>query len=198
MTSAKNADERKPCYECRGWIGAHSPGCPAAPAPEPRNEARHPCGHLMVSDECVVCAPDASASVDDLANVTVTDQKGQCWDKREWCEFLPGSNGEAAWNTAAKLTRELADARAERDKLREIINSDAECLPGCDSYGHVEGCPYADILAHFLSLKAELARARGLLRALRAKYADTVQDFDPKEWGMADADAFLSNSTKEK
>jgi len=66
------------------------------------------------------------------------------------------------------LEAELAAKTKDYDQMRAIVAADAPYLPGCDSYAHDDGCPYADILANFLRIQSALKAANKIVDALRA------------------------------
>ena len=72
---------------------------------------------------------------------------------------------------------------AERDRWRKVASDvcghmDLECQPGCDSYGHVEGCGVYDLCVTVDNLRARMAEAERDAKRWRnaRRLADDISD----------------------
>jgi len=138
---------------------------PPAPASEP---TRHPCGHLIVSDECVVCAKPASepqaeppaAPVDDLGDDAAViafraqyPSASRAKHVELWTPFLIG------WQECAVAARAvLAALRAERDAADKKAE---EWADACDRANHALAAAQSVIAAADTQLSRVLHEMAG-------------------------------------
>lgn len=70
------------------------------------------------------------------------------------------------------LLDRLKSEREARQQFISDVSEGMECLPGCDSHGHEEGCPVADPMAAFRNLRENLQRAEAQCERLTVAARD--------------------------
>jgi len=75
---------------------------------------------------------------------------------------LAHTEPERGWDEAVKASAQLAETRAEVERLTAIINEGPDCLDGCDSVMHEDLCPNANPREAWAALRAKVAAGEEL------------------------------------